>query len=66
MTPGRPTALIAEDEPLLREDLRRKLAEAWPELQIVAEARNGREAIQLFEETAPAICFLDVLMPGLT
>ncbi len=58
------TALIADDEPLLREALRRMLAMAWPELEIVAEARNGREAIDHFEEHRPQICFLDVQMPG--
>ena len=60
------TALIADDEPLLREGLRRQLARAWPELEIVAEARNGREALRLFEERRPDICFLDVHMPGLS
>jgi DNA-binding LytR/AlgR family response regulator len=60
------TALIADDEPLLRDALRRELATAWPELEIVAEARNGREAVKLFEERHPAICFLDVHMPGLS
>jgi DNA-binding LytR/AlgR family response regulator len=62
----RPTALIADDEPLLREALARLLAGAWPELQVVAQARNGREAIELFEEHRPAVCFLDVQMPGKT
>ena len=61
-----PTALIAEDEPLLREALRSQLAVAWPELEIVAEARNGREAVRLFDERHPDICFLDVHMPGLS
>jgi DNA-binding LytR/AlgR family response regulator len=60
------TALIADDEPLLREALRRQLATVWPELAIVAEARNGREAVQLFDERHPDICFLDVHMPGLS
>ena len=64
--PRRPTALIADDEPLLRDALARQLAEAWPELEIVAEARNGREAMRLFEEQHPDICFLDVHMPGLS
>jgi DNA-binding LytR/AlgR family response regulator len=62
----RPTALIADDEPLLREALARMLAGAWPELEIVAYARNGREAVELFEEKQPDICFLDVHMPGLS
>ncbi|MGH8204164.1 MAG: LytR/AlgR family response regulator transcription factor, partial [Steroidobacteraceae bacterium] len=60
------TALIADDEPLLREALRRQLALAWPGLEIVAEARNGREAVRLFDERRPDICFLDVHMPGLS
>lgn len=60
------TALIADDEPLLRESLGRLLALAWPELEIVAQARNGREAIELFDEHRPDICFLDVQMPGKT
>ena len=62
----RPTALIAEDEPLLREALARQLAEVWPELQVVALARNGREAIQQFEANCPDVCFLDVHMPGVS
>ncbi len=60
------TALIADDEPLLRDALRRQLASVWPELEIVAEARNGREAVRLFEERRPDVCFLDVHMPGLS
>jgi DNA-binding LytR/AlgR family response regulator len=60
------TALIADDEPLLRAALRRQLAVVWPELEIVAEARNGREAVKLFDERHPDICFLDVHMPGLS
>ena len=62
----RATALIADDEPLLREALVRLLASAWPELEIVAQARNGREAIDLFEAHRPNVCFLDVQMPGKT
>jgi DNA-binding LytR/AlgR family response regulator len=61
-----PTALIADDEPLLRDALRRELAIVWPDLEIVAEARNGREAVSLFDERRPDICFLDVHMPGLS
>ncbi|HEU4781148.1 MAG TPA: LytTR family DNA-binding domain-containing protein [Steroidobacteraceae bacterium] len=60
------TALVADDEPLLREALVRQLASAWPDLRIVAQARNGREAIDLFEVHKPDICFLDVQMPGKT
>jgi len=60
-----PTALIADDEPLLRERLRGLLARLWPELIIVAQARNGREAVEMFDEHAPQVVFLDVHMPGL-
>jgi DNA-binding LytR/AlgR family response regulator len=59
------TALIADDEPLLREILEARLAAAWPALQIVAQARNGRQAIELFDRYLPTICFLDMHMPGL-
>ncbi|MBB4843055.1 DNA-binding LytR/AlgR family response regulator [Paucibacter oligotrophus] len=61
-----PRALIADDEPLLREVLRRRLAELWPALQIVAEVRNGREAIEQVRLLQPELCFLDVHMPGLS
>lgn len=60
------TALIADDEPLLRDSLARGLAQAWPELRVVAQARNGREAVELFERLQPQIVFLDVHMPGLS
>ncbi len=65
-TIAQPTALIADDEPLLREALARQLATAWPALRIVAQARNGRETIECFETLQPDICFLDVHMPGLS
>ena len=63
---AQPTALIADDEPLLREALARQLARVWPELAIVAQARNGREAVSLFDAHQPDVCFLDVHMPGLS
>ncbi|HVG05047.1 MAG TPA: LytTR family DNA-binding domain-containing protein [Burkholderiaceae bacterium] len=66
MSSRRPTALIADDEPLLRDKLARQLAEAWPELEVVALARNGREAVEHFEAQQPDVCFLDVHMPGLS
>lgn len=59
------TALIADDEPLLRERLVSLLARLWPELQVVAQARNGREAVELFDQFEPQVAFLDVRMPGL-
>ena len=64
MTP-RPRALIADDEPLLRAALVRHLAQVWPELEVVSQARNGREAIRQFDAERPDVCFLDVKMPGL-
>jgi DNA-binding LytR/AlgR family response regulator len=60
------TAVIADDERLMREQLRARLAEAWPELQIVAEAKNGAEAVALVDEHRPDLAFLDIRMPGLT
>ena len=59
------TALIADDEPLLRERLASALARLWPELEIVAQARNGREAVELFDQHQPQIVFMDVHMPGM-
>ena len=56
-------AIIAEDEPLLRAQLRTRLAETWPELRIVAEAGNGAEALALFEQHEPDVMFLDIRMP---
>ena len=66
MTEDRPTALIAEDEPLMRERLKEKLAEAWPELMVVAETGDGDEALALFDAHEPDIAFLDIRMPGRT
>ncbi len=70
-TPSEPTtppvrAVIADDERLMREQLRARLAEVWPELQIVAEARNGLEAVALVDQHRPELVFLDIRMPGLT
>ena len=66
MSADRPTALIADDEPLLRRSLSRMLATAWPDLNVVAQARHGREAVDLFETHRPDVCFLDVHMPGMS
>jgi DNA-binding LytR/AlgR family response regulator len=60
------TALIADDEPRLRDELAEMLASAWPGLEIVAMARNGREAVEQFEALRPTVCFLDVHMPGMS
>ena len=61
-----PTALIADDEEAPRAQLLMALAEAWPELQVVAECVNGVDAWDCFLEHEPEVCFLDVRMPGLT
>jgi len=50
----------------MRDQLRARLAEAWPELEIVAEAKNGAEAVELVEQHRPDVVFLDIRMPGMT
>ena len=66
-TPSRPArALIADDERLMREQLRARLAEVWPGLEIVAEAKNGLEAVELTGSLHPDLVFLDIRMPGMT
>jgi DNA-binding LytR/AlgR family response regulator len=62
----RPRAVLADDERLMREQLRARLTEVWPELDIVAEAKNGLEAVALVDQHRPDIVFLDIRMPGLT
>lgn len=61
-----PRAIIADDERLMREQLRTRLADVWPELEIVAEAKNGEEAVAAVREHAPDLAFLDIRMPGMT
>jgi DNA-binding LytR/AlgR family response regulator len=58
-----PTALIAEDEPMLLAQLKARLSEAWPELAVIAEAANGAEALAMYEVHRPDIVFLDIRMP---
>ena len=65
-TDAAPRAVLADDERLMREQLRARLTEVWPALQIVAEARNGQEAVDLVAEHRPEVVFLDIRMPGLT
>lgn len=60
-----PTALIAEDEPLLAQALKAELAVAWPELQIVATAGDGRSAVREALRLLPQVLFFDIRMPGL-
>ena len=57
-------ALIAEDEPLLLEGLRAELRQAWPELDVVAAVHDGDSALQQALLERPAVCFLDIRMPG--
>jgi DNA-binding LytR/AlgR family response regulator len=61
-----PRAIIADDERLMREQLRARLTEVWPELDIVAEAKNGEEAVAAVSQHAPDLAFLDIRMPGMT
>ncbi len=60
------TALIAEDEPLMRERLLGALKETWPELEIAGVAKNGIEALKLWNAHRPDIALLDIRMPGKT
>lgn len=59
------TAVIADDEPLLRRHLNQALAEYWPELDIVGQAANGEQALEMIEQHQPQVVFLDIKMPGL-
>lgn len=61
-----PRAILADDERLMRDQLRLRLQQAWPELEIVGEARNGEEAIALAKQHTPDFVFLDIRMPGKT
>jgi DNA-binding LytR/AlgR family response regulator len=60
-----PTAVVADDERLMRDQLVTALNAAWPELQIVGEASNGREAVAMVRSLEPDIVFLDIRMPEL-
>ena len=59
-------AVIADDERLMREQLRARLTEVWPELDIVGEAHNGEQAVALVTQELPDVVFLDIRMPGMT
>jgi DNA-binding LytR/AlgR family response regulator len=61
-----PTALIAEDEPLLATHLKSELAKQWPELTIVATVGHGEAAVQQSLALRPQVLFLDIRMPGLS
>jgi DNA-binding LytR/AlgR family response regulator len=58
------TALIADDEDLPRSELRRMLASAWPDLQVVAECEDGLSALEALSDQRPDVAFLDIRMPG--
>lgn len=59
-------ALIAEDEPLMRERLLAALKDVWPELDVPYVANNGAEALKLWHAHRPDVAFLDIRMPGKT
>ena len=59
-------AVIADDERLMREQLRSRLQELWPELEIVGEAKNGAEAVEMVSAQRPQVVFLDIRMPAKT
>ena len=59
-------AVVADDERLLREQLIAALAEVWPQLEIVAQARHGQEAIECVTRFRPDVVFLDIRMPGIS
>jgi len=60
----RTTAIVAEDEEVLRGELREMLASQWPELDVVAEVGDGAAACRAADELSPSIVFLDIEMPG--
>jgi DNA-binding LytR/AlgR family response regulator len=59
-----PVAVLAEDEPTLRAEIRTALRQLWPELVVAEEASDGNEALCAIERHAPDIVFLDIQMPG--
>jgi len=61
-----PTAIVAEDEPILRTQLEGKLAKLWPELEIIASVGDGASALEALEDRAPDFMFLDIQMPEMT
>jgi DNA-binding LytR/AlgR family response regulator len=61
-----PTAILADDEPFMRAALRERLAQLWPELQLLRECEDGIEALQAIQQLRPQLAFLDIRMPGLT
>ena len=66
MTLAAPTAVIAEDEPVLARTLSRLLEQVWPELRIAGVAEDGLQATELALTHTPDVMFLDIKMPGRT
>jgi DNA-binding LytR/AlgR family response regulator len=64
--PSAPTAVLAEDEPLLADELADLLHALWPQLQIIARETDGVAALNAIETHAPDLAFLDIQMPLLT
>jgi DNA-binding LytR/AlgR family response regulator len=60
------TAVIAEDEPILRAQLKAKLGKLWPDLAIVADVGDGEAALEAIAEHHPTLAFLDIQMPEMT
>jgi len=60
-----PTAVVADDERLMRDQIIARLKDAWPELVIVGEAANGREAVARVDSLEPDVVILDIAMPGM-
>jgi DNA-binding LytR/AlgR family response regulator len=60
-----PTALIAEDEPLLAQALQAELARAWPELRVLGVVGDGASAVVQALQHQPDVLFFDIRMPGL-
>jgi len=63
---GAPTAVLAEDEPVLRTQLRQLLAQVWPDLNVIAVVEDGLGAIRALEREGPDVLFLDIEIPGRT
>jgi two-component system LytT family response regulator len=57
-------ALIVDDEPLAREGIRKRLAQE-PDIAVIGECSNGRQAVTAIERDSPDLVFLDVQMPKL-
>src|SRR5689334_25258835 len=61
-----PTAIVAEDEDILRVQLQGKLGKLWPELEVIASVGDGAAALEALEDRVPDFMFLDIQMPEMT